>query len=43
MCQERRKSERVIDRTIVEQVTDLLYLGNIISEFKTDVITKTRR
>jgi hypothetical protein len=33
-------SKIVIYHTIIEQVTDFIYLGNMISEFKTDITIK---
>jgi hypothetical protein len=38
-----QRAKIVIDGTIIEQVTDFIYLGNIISEFKTAITTKIHR
>jgi hypothetical protein len=35
-----QRSKIVIGDTINEQVTEFMYVGNMISEFKTDITTK---
>jgi hypothetical protein len=40
MWQEHAKVKIVIDDTIIEQVTDFIYLGNMIFKLKTDITTK---
>jgi hypothetical protein len=40
MWQGHKKSITVIDGKIIEQVSDFICLGNMISEFKTDIATK---
>jgi hypothetical protein len=34
-----QRAKVVIDDTIIEEVTDFIYLGNMISELKTDITT----
>jgi hypothetical protein len=35
-----QRAELVIAGTTVEQATDFIYIGNVISEFKTGITTK---
>jgi hypothetical protein len=38
-----QRAKIVIDDIIIEEVTDIIYLGNTISEFKTDITTNIHR